>query len=110
MLIARLGFVDGQSPAVLPLPVQGGDRRLGFIVGGHLDETKSSAPPGHPVSDNFRALDRSVSRKQLFQIRTRYVVAQIPHIEFLAHHESPIDGRSDLILSLSRSQMKGATV
>jgi hypothetical protein len=51
------------------LTVQGCDRRLGFIVGPHLDESKSLAATGFPVADDFSAGHGSVLREQLFQIR-----------------------------------------
>src|SRR5437588_636102 len=39
-VLARLGLVDGECPAVGLVAVQGRDRGLGLIVVGHLDEAE----------------------------------------------------------------------
>jgi hypothetical protein len=90
--LARTSLVHRQgTPAVL-LAVEGRDRSLGFFVAGHLDETESLASPGRPVSDHFRALDRSVLRQHFLQIRTADIIAEVPDIQLLAHRSSPVDG------------------
>src|SRR5438045_268648 len=45
-LFARAGFVDGEGPAVVLVAVQRRDRRLGFLIGAHLDEAESLGPAG----------------------------------------------------------------
>ena len=43
---ARLGYVDGQTPAVVILIVQSLDRRLGSFIRIHLDEPETLATAG----------------------------------------------------------------
>jgi len=64
-LLAGLGFVDGQRPAVMFLAVQCGNRRLGFLVAGHFDKAEAFAAAGHLVHDHSGAFDRSVLREHL---------------------------------------------
>src|SRR5215217_3296344 len=84
-VFARLGFVNGEGPAVDFLAVQGRDRRLGFLVGAHLDEPESLAAAGVPVLNDFRALHGPVRGAQLFEVRAGRVIAQVPDVQLAAH-------------------------
>jgi hypothetical protein len=75
-----LGFVDGQGSALVLLPVEGGNRCLGFFVAGHFDESETFAAAGVPIADDLGAFDSAVSAKQLLKGRAIDVVAQISHI------------------------------
>jgi hypothetical protein len=66
--LTRPCLVDRQSTSAVLLAVQGRDRSLGLVVGRHLDEPETFAPPRGPVADHFRALDRSILGQHLLQI------------------------------------------
>ena len=51
--------------------------------------------PGVAIGDDFRALHGPELGKQLLQIGAVDAVAQIPDIQLLAHHTSPVRGRAD---------------
>jgi len=90
---AGSGLVDRQGSAIVLLLVEAIDGRLRLGVARHLDETKTSASAGIPVRNDLGAFDRTEFRKNLFQIRARNVIAQIPNIQFPSHFESPVRGR-----------------
>lgn len=45
-LFAGTGFIDRQRPPAVLLAVERRNRRLGFLVVGHLDEAKTLGPAG----------------------------------------------------------------
>src|SRR5687768_4722615 len=63
-----LGLVDGEVAAHVVLAVEGGDGRLGLLVGGHLDEPEALGAAGVPVGDDLGALDGAVRGEQLLQV------------------------------------------
>ena len=52
-LFTGLGLVDGQGPSAEVLAVEGGDRRLGFRIGTHLNKAEPAAATGHLVLDHL---------------------------------------------------------
>jgi hypothetical protein len=87
-VFAGFGFVDGKRTAVVFLTVEGCDRRLGFFIRTHLDESESLASTGFPITDDFCTLHGAVLREKLFQFRAGRIVAQIPDIQLAAHEVS----------------------
>jgi hypothetical protein len=67
-IFAGLGFVDSESAAVMLLAVQSGNRRLGFLIRTHLNESEALAATGFPIGDDFGALHGAVLRKKLLQV------------------------------------------
>src|SRR5205823_4317853 len=92
---------------VMVLTIQSRDRSLRLFVRSHLHKPKALAAARLAVRDDFGAADGAVLRKQLFQIRTRRVVAQVPNVQLAAHEISPIAGREDPGDLLSGSRGKG---
>jgi hypothetical protein len=84
-VLAGTGFVDGEGPAVVLLAVEGRDRRVGFLVVGHLDEPEALAPAGVPVVDHLGGQDLPVRAEQLLQLRAIHRVAQVPDVQLLSH-------------------------
>src|SRR6185312_4911783 len=79
-LLARLGHVNGHGPALKVLAVQRGDGGLGRAVRLHLHKAEALAAAGVAVGDHLGAPHGAVRRKQLFQVRARGLVAQVPHV------------------------------
>ena len=52
-IFARTGFIDGQRPSTVLLPVQGGNSGLRLFVASHLNESKTFGPSGIPVVDDL---------------------------------------------------------
>lgn len=75
-----LGFIDGQSAAVMLLAVQSGDCRCCFSVRTHLDETKALRAAGFAILDDFGAFDSAVRGEQFLEGRAIDAVAQIPDV------------------------------
>jgi outer membrane receptor protein involved in Fe transport len=71
-ILARLGFIDGQSAAFVLLSIQGSNRGLGFGIVRHFDESEAFAAAGVTIVDDLSAFDGAVRRKQLFQHRAIY--------------------------------------
>src|SRR5687768_11248323 len=108
-ILAGLGFVDRQRPAAVLLAVQRRDRGLRLVVATHFHEPEALRAPGHAVADHFGALHRAVLREQLFQVRARDVVAQVTHVQLLAHWIAPVCWASTRVL-LSGSLVKEADI
>lgn len=72
------------------------DGRAGAIVIRHLDESEAFAPAGVAILDHLGAADLAERREQTFEIRIRDLIAQVSHIQFLAHHFTSVKtgGRS----------------
>src|SRR5262249_21445825 len=85
----RTGLVDGQASAVYFLAVQRRNRRLGLLVGLHLDEAEPLGAAGVAVHDDLRGLHGAVCLEQLFQGAVRNPVGQVAHVQLLAHVGSP---------------------
>ena len=79
-IFSGLSLIDSEWPAFVVLLIQARNRSLSFGVVSHLDETKSFAAAATTVSDHLGAFDRSELCKQLFQIWTRDIVAQVSAI------------------------------
>src|SRR5437764_796482 len=73
-VLARLGFINGQSATVMLLTVERPDGRLGGLFRVHLYEPESLTASGLAVADDLSALHGSVRRKQLLQLRAVHVV------------------------------------
>jgi hypothetical protein len=65
---AGLGFVDGQSAAVMFLAIERADGGLRLGVAAHLNETKAFASAGFAVLDHFSRLNGSVRCTELFEV------------------------------------------
>jgi hypothetical protein len=74
------GLIDGQRATVVLLAIQGGNRRLSFVVAGHLDETKTLAPACVAIIYDLSRDHGTVSGEQLLQCGAVYIVAEVPHI------------------------------
>src|SRR5687767_6895675 len=68
-LLAGLGDVHGEGPAVVLLAVQRRDGGLRLLVTAHLHETEPLAPAGVAVLDDLGALDGAVGGKHLLEVR-----------------------------------------
>src|SRR5436190_420938 len=86
-LLAGLGLVDGQAPALILGAVHGRD---GFVSpAGHFDEPEPAAAAGFPVRDHLCLGDRAVLPEQLLQVGLRRRKRQVPHIQILRGHVIP---------------------
>jgi hypothetical protein len=65
---AGLGFVDGQSAAVVFLAIERADGGLRLCIAAHLNETKAFASAGFAVLDHFSRLNGSVRCTELFEV------------------------------------------
>jgi hypothetical protein len=74
------------------LPVQGRNRRFGFRVARHFDESEAFAASGVAIVDDLRRNDLPVLGEQLFQLRAIHLVAQITDVQLLTHRNSPNNG------------------
>src|SRR4051812_24886281 len=54
-IFARLGFIDGELPAVMFLAVEGCDRGLCLGIAAHLHKAEALAAAGVTVGDHFGA-------------------------------------------------------
>jgi hypothetical protein len=62
------------------LAVQGGDRRLGFLIGAHFDKAEALAAAGVAVVDDLRGDDSPVLTEQLLELRAINLIAEVPDI------------------------------
>jgi hypothetical protein len=67
------------------LAVQGGDRRLGLVIAGHLHESESLAAARIAIVDDLGRHHLTVRAKQLFEFRAIDAVAQVPDVKLLTH-------------------------
>jgi hypothetical protein len=81
----RTGFVDSEGSAHVLLTIQRGDRRLGFFIRRHFDESKTLASAGLAVRNDLRRRDIAVLTEQLGQICVTALVTQIAHVKLLTH-------------------------
>jgi len=79
------GFVDGKGASAMLLPVERCDRRLGFLIGAHFDETETFGTTGVAVVDDLGRHDGAVLPEQLFEFRAIHAVAQVPDVKLLTH-------------------------
>jgi hypothetical protein len=79
-LFARAGFVDGQRAAAMFLAVERADRRLGFLIGAHLDEAESFGSAGVAIVDDLGGDYRPMLSKQLLEFRAIDLVAQVANV------------------------------
>jgi hypothetical protein len=79
-IFAGLGFIDGESAAIMFLAVQRGDRRCCFRITSHLNETEALAATGFPIADDFGRLHGSVLAEKLLKVRAVCIVAQVPNV------------------------------
>jgi hypothetical protein len=86
-IFARASFVHGERATVVLGAVDSTNRRLGFCVAAHLDETEALAPASVAVVDDFGTLNRPELSKHLVKVRARDVEAQIATIKFLPHRK-----------------------
>jgi hypothetical protein len=86
-IFPRLGFVYFEGPAAMLLTVERCNRRLGFLIAAHLDETEPLALASVSVVDYVRAFHCTIRGKQLFQSFVVNVETQISHIEFFTHND-----------------------
>ena len=62
------------------LTVQRRDRRLGFLIGAHFDETEPLGSAGVAIIDDLRRDHGPVLSKQLLEFRAIHLVAQVANI------------------------------
>jgi hypothetical protein len=91
-IFARTRFVDGQGPAAMLLAIERRDRRLGFLIGAHLDEAESLGSARVAIVDDLSRNNRAVLCEQLLEFRAIDLVAQVPNIKLLTHYASPVNG------------------
>ena len=94
----------------MPLAVQGGDGRLGFLIGTHLHETETLAAAGLAVGDDFRLLDLAMLGEQLLEVRAGHAIAEITDIQPTAHLRSPRRWALRSPVFHSPGDSKGATL
>jgi hypothetical protein len=82
-------FVDGQRSAVVRLIMHAVDRRLGFGITAHFDETEAFAAPGIAIFHYLSERHSAELRKHFFQLVATDVVAQISDIQPLTHGPPP---------------------
>jgi hypothetical protein len=78
-------FVDGQHATVVLFAVHGFNCGLCLVVISHFDKAESFAATSITIRNHACAGNLTKLRKQRFQFRIRYRVAQIPDVQFLAH-------------------------
>ena len=72
------------------LAIQCGDCGLSLFIAAHFHEPEPFAAAGFAILDDLGALNSAVLSAQLFQIGVRYVVAEIPDVQFPAHYDAPM--------------------
>src|SRR5262249_30816188 len=82
-LLAGLGLVDGQGPASVLRPVEGGDGLVSPL--GHLDEAEAAGAPGVPVGHDLGTGDGAILREQLAQLMGGGLKGQFADVDVLAH-------------------------
>jgi hypothetical protein len=70
--------------------VQAFDRGLSLLIGSHLDKTETFTSASVTIRNHLGAVDSAKLGKELFQIGTRNVEAQITTIQFSTHFLSPV--------------------
>ena len=83
--LAGLGFVDGESPAVMFLFVHGTDRSLSSVVCLHFNKTKALAAARITVLNDLCTDDCAKFREQLLQHLVGHTVSKISDVKFLSH-------------------------
>jgi len=86
-IFPRLGFVHFEGPAAMLLTVERRNRRLGFLIAAHLDETEPLALASGSIVDYVRAFHCTIRSKQLLQGFVVNVETQISHIQFFTHND-----------------------
>jgi hypothetical protein len=86
-IFPRLGFVHFEGPAALLLAVERRNRRLGFLIVAHLDETEPLALASGSIVDYVRAFHCTIRGEQLLQGFAVNVKTQISYIQFLTHND-----------------------
>jgi hypothetical protein len=71
--------------------IEGCDRCLGFLFRSHFDEAETLASACRAVSNDQRALHRTVLREQLLKIGARYREVKVSYIQFPAHPNISFD-------------------
>jgi hypothetical protein len=67
------------------LAVEGCDRGLGFFVAAHLDETEALAAARVAIINDLSRHHLTVLTKELLQLGTIDLIAQVPDIQLLTH-------------------------
>jgi hypothetical protein len=79
-VFAGLGFINGESAAVMFLAVQRGNGCRCFRIASHLNETEALAAAGFAVADDFGRLHGAVLAEKLLKVRAVCIVAQVPNV------------------------------
>src|SRR5271165_5978763 len=82
-VFARLGFVNGQRPAVEVGPVEGSDRLIGAFA--HLDEPETARPAGLAIGGYLGSGNTAVSREHLAEIIRGGREGEVADENVLAH-------------------------
>jgi hypothetical protein len=69
------------------LTVERRNRRLGFLIAAHLDETEPLALASGSIVDYVRGFHCTIRGEQLLQGFVVNVETQIPYIQFLTHND-----------------------
>src|SRR5580692_10168297 len=64
---AGTGFIDGEGATAMLLAVEGGNCRLGFLIGAHFDKSEPFAAAGVAVVDDLGGYHLPMRGKQLFE-------------------------------------------
>ena len=69
------------------LAIERRNRRLGFLIAAHLDETEPLALASVSIVDHVRAFHCTMRSEQLFQSRVVNLETQISYVQFLTNDD-----------------------
>jgi hypothetical protein len=84
-ILTRPRHIYRQRPLLKITFVEQADGFLGFLVGFHFYESKTSGTPGVSITHHCHRLDRACLLKQLPQVFIRRVVRQVTNIQLIFH-------------------------
>jgi hypothetical protein len=82
---ARLGDIDGQSPAVNLLAVERADRRLRFIGRAHRDKTETARTTADAIHHQVGFEHGPMGRKSVLKIVFGGIEGKISNKQFITH-------------------------
>jgi hypothetical protein len=75
-----LGFIDGQSAAIMFLAIECGNGCIRLRIGSHLNETETLGATGVAIRDDFSTFNGAVRGEQSLQSGAIDIVAQITNV------------------------------
>jgi len=84
-IFARLGFVDGERPAVERLAVELIDRVFRVFIAPHRHEGEPARFSGEAILDQHDFRDGARLGEGVLEVGFRGVERQVPHVEFIPH-------------------------